>query len=424
VREHEKLHGPIVLVATKDKAPTKALPASYPGHNHEECRKNGYCFNCDSFSVQGTPMAKLLSKEDQSYLCEPHKAPDCPFDIRDKERSPPRPSDYTHVGFLIDKRPSGSSTALVTQSTPPAQVAPHAFGSPSRFIPIGAHYDADGSDEFVAMVAVAAPPNGPRDPSPRWEGQQPAYRPRTPAERSLGPSHRSNSEGDGPTPPTDGLTHMAAMQAAVLRKEIADMPSSEQKDKLGDHLFKLIAELPETGERTGKITGMILERETSDLFHLIASPEALRGTVALAIAALNQHSMIPPPRAMPDHTPDDLPQQGSGDSPELLAPLICLVSTLDNEHPPQAPSAALEDDPYEDDDSMAASILSSPYFATPANQGTTAYANETNELTWDEDFQLGATAHQLYTPNTATPAVPCPAASEERRGRSDMSPAL
>lgn len=57
---------------------------------------------------------------------------------------------------------------------------------------------------------------------------------------------------------------------------------------LGEHLFPLIQTMH--SNLTGKITGMLLEMDNSELLHMLESPESLRSKVdEEAVAVLQAH---------------------------------------------------------------------------------------------------------------------------------------
>ncbi|KAI5946839.1 Polyadenylate-binding protein 4 [Manis javanica] len=61
----------------------------------------------------------------------------------------------------------------------------------------------------------------------------------------------------------------------------------EQKQMLGECLFPLIQTMH--SNLAGKITGMLLEIDNSELLHMLESPESLRSKVDEAVAVLQAH---------------------------------------------------------------------------------------------------------------------------------------
>ncbi|XP_032279761.1 LOW QUALITY PROTEIN: polyadenylate-binding protein 1-like [Phoca vitulina] len=68
---------------------------------------------------------------------------------------------------------------------------------------------------------------------------------------------------------------------------LASAPPQEQKQMLGERLFPLIQAMHPT--LAGKITGMLLEIDNSELLHILESPESLRSQVDEAVAVLQAH---------------------------------------------------------------------------------------------------------------------------------------
>uniref|UniRef100_A0A8C1DN52 Polyadenylate-binding protein n=2 Tax=cellular organisms TaxID=131567 RepID=A0A8C1DN52_CYPCA len=64
-------------------------------------------------------------------------------------------------------------------------------------------------------------------------------------------------------------------------------PPQEQKQMLGERLFPLIQNMHPS--LAGKITGMLLEIDNSELLHMLESPESLRSKVDEAVAVLQAH---------------------------------------------------------------------------------------------------------------------------------------
>jgi polyadenylate-binding protein len=87
----------------------------------------------------------------------------------------------------------------------------------------------------------------------------------------------------------------AAAQPAVLiqgqepltASMLASAPPQEQKQMLGERLFPLIQGM--YPELAGKITGMLLEIDNSELVHMLESQESLKGKVEEAVTVLQVH---------------------------------------------------------------------------------------------------------------------------------------
>ncbi|XP_043931096.1 polyadenylate-binding protein 1 [Protopterus annectens] len=76
-------------------------------------------------------------------------------------------------------------------------------------------------------------------------------------------------------------------QEPLTASMLAAAPPQEQKQMLGERLFPLIQQMHPT--LAGKITGMLLEIDNSELLHMLESPESLRSKVDEAVAVLQAH---------------------------------------------------------------------------------------------------------------------------------------
>ena len=91
----------------------------------------------------------------------------------------------------------------------------------------------------------------------------------------------------------------AAAQPAVLiqgqepltASMLASAPPQEQKQMLGERLFPLIQGM--YPELAGKITGMLLEIDNSELVHMLEHQESLKSKVEEAVAVLQAHKTQP-----------------------------------------------------------------------------------------------------------------------------------
>ncbi|XP_036389662.1 embryonic polyadenylate-binding protein A-like isoform X1 [Megalops cyprinoides] len=76
-------------------------------------------------------------------------------------------------------------------------------------------------------------------------------------------------------------------QEPLTTSMLAAAPLMEQKQLLGERLYPLIHALHPT--LAGKITGMLLEIDNSELLHMLESPESLHSKVEEAVAVLQAH---------------------------------------------------------------------------------------------------------------------------------------
>jgi len=68
---------------------------------------------------------------------------------------------------------------------------------------------------------------------------------------------------------------------------LAAAPPQEQKQMLGERLFPIMQNM--YPELAGKITGMLLEIDNSELLHMLESSESLKAKVEEAVAVLQAH---------------------------------------------------------------------------------------------------------------------------------------
>lgn len=68
---------------------------------------------------------------------------------------------------------------------------------------------------------------------------------------------------------------------------LANATPQEQKQMLGERLFPLIQQMQP--DLAGKITGMLLEIDNTELLHMLESRESLKAKVEEAIAVLQAH---------------------------------------------------------------------------------------------------------------------------------------
>lgn len=69
---------------------------------------------------------------------------------------------------------------------------------------------------------------------------------------------------------------------------LANANPADTKQMLGERLYPLISQLS-SAELSGKITGMLLEIDNSELLHMLVDRESLRARVEEAVAVLQAH---------------------------------------------------------------------------------------------------------------------------------------
>merc|ERR1719262_893646 len=81
-------------------------------------------------------------------------------------------------------------------------------------------------------------------------------------------------------------------QEPLTASMLAAAPPQEQKQMLGERLFPLIQRM--FPDLAGKITGMLLEIDNSELLHMLEHHESLKSKVEEAVAVLQAHQNKPP----------------------------------------------------------------------------------------------------------------------------------
>ena len=90
---------------------------------------------------------------------------------------------------------------------------------------------------------------------------------------------------------TNGFFFQPAPQAVLVQGQepltasmLAAAPPQEQKQMLGERLFPLIQSM--YPDLAGKITGMLLEIDNSELLHMLESRESLKAKVSRTICLI------------------------------------------------------------------------------------------------------------------------------------------
>jgi len=136
----------------------------------------------------------------------------------------------------------------------------------------------------------AGMPRGPQPGQPMGAmgvGSRPANYKYTPAVRNPQPA----SVPVQPAPPAMGVQPQQAVvitgQEPLTATMLAAAPPQEQKQMLGERLFPLIQQTH--ADLAGKITGMLLEIDNSELLHMLENQQALKAKMEEAVAVLQAH---------------------------------------------------------------------------------------------------------------------------------------
>merc|ERR1711918_223195 len=96
-------------------------------------------------------------------------------------------------------------------------------------------------------------------------------------------------------PPQPAPAPAAPPAQPDLAQQLAEAPPQQQKQILGEKLYPIIEKHPAVlADQAGKITGMLLDMDVSELLNLYEAPDALHQKVIEAINVLAHHGMAQP----------------------------------------------------------------------------------------------------------------------------------
>merc|ERR1711998_88466 len=96
-------------------------------------------------------------------------------------------------------------------------------------------------------------------------------------------------------PPQQAPQPAAPPAQPDLAQQLAEAPPQQQKQILGEKLYPIIEKHPAVlADQAGKITGMLLDMDVSELLNLYEAPDALHQKVIEAINVLAHHGMAQP----------------------------------------------------------------------------------------------------------------------------------
>ncbi|EIE25350.1 polyadenylate binding protein [Coccomyxa subellipsoidea C-169] len=209
--------------------------------------------------------------------------------------------------------PYGGPGGAMYQHMPPFARGPQGAGPRGPRGGYGPGPGPYGGPQNVVMVGPGGRPHPGRGPrGPRMNGPMHGG-PQGRGPRGPGPMHGGRGPRGGPHAVPNGPNHappppppqpaqpqpVPTPSAVVPGQEggnlttamLAAAAPEQQKQMLGERLFPLVQRLQP--ELAGKITGMLLEMDNSELLLLLESPDALVAKVDEAITVLKQHNALP-----------------------------------------------------------------------------------------------------------------------------------
>ncbi|KAG8743568.1 Protein phosphatase PP2A regulatory subunit B [Ceratobasidium sp. 414] len=208
---------------------------------------------------------------------------------------PPRPRYPPPPGQQIPGMPVPAPYA--GGAPPPQGYPPQGYGrgAPGAPRPNGAAPPPPAAAPRQPSAPPAAPPNGngarPAGAAPP-AAVQPANRPPAAAAAVGSAAGRPAPAPAAPAPRASGARPTGASSAAeaagITPQALASASPMEQKQMLGEMIYLQIHQ--DEPDLAGKITGMLLEMDNSELLHLLDTPEAMHAKVQEAIAVLNDFS--------------------------------------------------------------------------------------------------------------------------------------
>jgi polyadenylate-binding protein len=201
--------------------------------------------------------------------------------------------------------PANGQVAGMPMASPYGQAPPQGYGMPAypRGAPRPPGVRGPGTSPTIpnAPIPRAAvpppPPNGAsRAAVPPPPGRAPIPGPPPPVARApLPQNYKLNPQTRNAGPATNG----ASLAQAPVPIQVPEMPTltaaalanaspMEQKQMLGEVIYMRIAGTHP--ELAGKITGMLLEMDNSELLHLLDNHDAMQGKVNEALTVLQEFS--------------------------------------------------------------------------------------------------------------------------------------
>ncbi|GAO14699.1 uncharacterized protein UV8b_04613 [Ustilaginoidea virens] len=179
----------------------------------------------------------------------------------------------------------------------PQQMPPTMYGMPGQFPP---QYGQPSTPQFMAAMqaqqqALGGGRGGPQvgrgmPPPNAGPGAMPGYPPNNRQSGAGRGGNSRNSQGSGTNSNNSGPGHAPRGESStvsMLQGQLAAAQPAQQKQILGEIIFPKIQAI--NSELAGKITGMLLEMDNTELINLIEDDAALKAKVDEALAVYDDY---------------------------------------------------------------------------------------------------------------------------------------
>jgi polyadenylate-binding protein len=172
------------------------------------------------------------------------------------------------------------------QSYNPNMRGPRPSGGAPRGMPPNQTRPVTGApNQQPQMAGSVRPGPRPQQTNARGPGQSGAQQGQY--KQGFVPGMRNNQMGGAPGAPASQNSVNVPGQEPLTASMLAEAQPHEQKQMLGERLYPLIHRAYPA--ECGKITGMLLEIDNSELLHMLEHPESLKAKVDEAVAVLQAH---------------------------------------------------------------------------------------------------------------------------------------
>ncbi|RWS07780.1 apoptosis-promoting RNA-binding protein TIA-1/TIAR-like protein [Dinothrombium tinctorium] len=189
-----------------------------------------------------------------------------------------RPPSQNYSNVRSGPRPTVSAPRAVNSQSAGATSARPITGAPT----VSQAQVPRGAPRVTPGTAPKVPPAGPQMTAFKYTPQI-----RNP---QITPQPQGAPQVAGQVPPQTQIQQPAVHvqgQEPLTASMLAEAEPTEQKQMLGERLFPLIHNMHP--DLAGKITGMLLEIDNSELLHMLEHHESLRAKVEEAVAVLQAH---------------------------------------------------------------------------------------------------------------------------------------